>query len=236
MSAWHDVLKWVDPEDVDILQRLPADLRGDYLSVLFKDFIVNRDHTEVTVCRAGCLEALQRHQPALTERQHEALVLYLDASASGRRDRTAYVGQQMGISQRAASGLITRAGEKAAKMFYIAEFSPYKSSKRDSFPITKRDVQSWMRSHPRECAGAGRPETYAPRIEQQVSACLGETRGDHALCWSCYQVYGVRGEWADWLIARAAAIAKSHRKDAIEALMRDPNYAGIDLDDWTIAA
>jgi hypothetical protein len=221
-------LKWVDLLDFTQLsstQRSAAKL--DILHTIFDDLLVDRP-THVAACIRGYLSAERlslRYVPELTERQEEAVRVRSEALQLGRRDIQVYISEKMGISQPAVSMLLQRADEVLeAKMLYSAPIFGENIEQGDQLPPAEEArVQAWMLSHPRRCAGYGRPEVKLNgRI---IPECKGHAPMNRALCWDCRQVYGTRDSWGEreqWLDFLVRDIAREHRQNAIEAIRRQP--------------
>ena len=104
----------------------------------------------------------------------------------------------------------------------------YRPPERILPPKEKRLIDAWMMAHPRECAGYGRPAVnlHGARIE----ACVGTTTRNRPLCYGCLKVYGIAGEWDNWLTFKVRDIAKEHRANAIADLFRQDKFSQMDDD------
>lgn len=208
----------IDYDDWLELRYLDLDVKIARLRDLLADRLVNRP-AEFAAFKRAYLQSERRlsgNARELTRRQEQALRARSEAMRLGRKDIQAYVARCLGVSQPAASMLLTRADARLeAKMLYSGELFQI-MTEPEYLPQNQQLIKAWMVTHARECAGYGRPEER--RGKHVIPACKGETRNNHALCWDCRQVYGF--EWPDWLHFRVRDIEREYRQAAVDALMR----------------
>ena len=213
--------RWLDDEDLG-----PDEKRRAY--TFFRDMLVNRE-TEFQALFNLFLKArwyINTGMKALTTRQEQAVEYAIEAMRMGKNEAR-YVAMKLGVHLSNAYRLLERADYKAK----IANFSRIvESISRESATISWRPkpelIQRKMASMSRQCACSG------------TQGCKGKTRGDYALCWSCMQKHGLRGEWEDngvaWILPEAQRIQTQHRRDAINELYEDFHAGRIDAPVMTV--
>ena len=160
-----------------------------------------------------------------TSRQQQAVEYAIEAMYRGK-NAAKYVALKLGVHISNAYRLLERADFRAK----IANFERFLHSiSRDvsiSWTPTEDQVRNKMASMPRLCAGSG------------TGSCAGTTRGDHSLCWNCYQTYGIRGEWpprqAKWLEPEVRRIENEHRIAALNALYEDYRSGTIEIEETAL--
>jgi hypothetical protein len=126
----------------------------------------------------------------------------------------------LGVSHQAASRLLREADAKLeAKMLQIVSSNVSIVDAEQFTPANKQAIERWMKSHPRQCAGDGRPSTR--KGSTIIPACHHKVHNNYELCHPCYQVYGNRGDgWPEWLTAQVNSIRREHYQNAVEAILR----------------
>jgi hypothetical protein len=208
-ALWYkNQYAFIDPAD------LPDEAKRQGYQ-FFRDVLVNRP-TEFQALFKLFLAARRGFDTvhkAFTTRQERAVAYAIEALRMGKL-ATRYVAEKLGIGIRAAQRLLKRA-DYEAKMFAFGRYvqSVSKDVAQNLWTPKPEHIKRQMAAMPRICAGSG------------TEGCHGHTRGDYALCWSCLQKYGLRGEWEDsgvsWLLPEARRIEAEHRKAAINALYED---------------
>lgn len=208
---WKNPFRFLDVEDFHLGEEHAEVLARMAARVAFKDMIVNRS-VEGRVLFDLFMRALgnlDTSQFDLTARQQAAVNHAISAVQMGVNPAK-HVAQQLGITVRAAYYMLNRADVKL-KMFNFGELVHDIDSVENDvmWQPTRNQVRSKMAHLPRRCAAHGSTD------------CKGTTGGTFALCYSCYQKYGIRGEWPEWLYTEANALETEHRELAINELYRE---------------
>ncbi len=218
---WLQPWRWVDHEDWLEVLNLTDEFKPGRIREILQDMIVERG-TELAVFVRNYIRAenyVGGKARELTRRQEQAVRARSEALLSGRSDVHLYVAHQLGIKRSTATELLARADARLeAKILHNAQENAYISSDVEFTPASKRAIEVWMKSHPRQCAGDGEPSTRKGNLV--IPACEGHTHGSYELCHPCYKRFGNRGIWPDWLYARVNSIRREHYDNAIEELMR----------------
>lgn len=219
---WLQPWRWVDTEDWLEIKEIPDEFKAARLREILQDMIVNRS-AELKVFVRNYLRAesyVSGKSRELTRRQEQAVRARSEAMLRGRTDVVMYVGHELGISHQAASRLLREADTRLeVKMLQNDPPTPYIVGVDDFTPADEQIIKKWMKSHPRQCAGSGRPSTRKGSVI--IPACEGKVHGNYELCYSCYQVYGNRGAgWEQWLEKQVNAISREHYQNAVEAILR----------------
>lgn len=219
---WLQPWRWIDHEDWLEVQALADELKPGRLREILEDKIVNRS-PELKVFIRNYLRAenfVGGKERELTRRQEQAVRARSEAMLRGRTDIHLYVAHELGISRATATQLLMRADEKLeAKILHIADSTPYVLEVDGFTPASRQVIKKWMKSHPRQCAGSGRPSTRKGSVI--IPACEGHVHGNYELCYHCYKVYGNRGSnWETWLEKQVNAISREHYQNAVEAILR----------------
>lgn len=219
---WLQPWRWVDHEDWLEINDIPDEFKNARLREILQDMIVNRS-AELRVFIRNYRRAenfVGGKARELTRRQEQAVRARSEALLRGRTDVHLYVAHELGISRATATQLLARADERLeAKILHNDLSTPYIVGVDDFTPADEQVIKKWMKSHPRQCAGSGRPSTRKGSVI--IPACEGKVHGNYELCYGCYQVYGNRGAgWEQWLEKQVNAISREHYQNAVEAILR----------------
>lgn len=201
---WKHPLKFLDSED------LYSDNPKDKAAAFFRDMIADRP-TEFAVLMSMFLRAyynMDDVRAKLTARQTVAVGYAVDAIEQGVNPAT-YVADNLEITFQAAYQLLNRA-DKKVKMLNFSQLVHYKNSNETlNWTPTRQQIKSKMATMERRCAAHG------------WKGCAGKTRGCNVLCFNCYSIFGIHGEWPEWLASEVKSLENEHRAAAIETLYRE---------------
>lgn len=192
--------KFLDADDLE----LENPRRSAYL--FFHDLLVNRP-TEFAALFGLFLAANQHAE--FTRKQQEAARLAIEAMIENKNPAR-HIAAAKQVSAQAAYQMLGRI-DKKAKMLNFQPSVPvyYETDDLLGWQPTRQQIRKRVRSQPYECPGLGTPQ------------CEGTAPKGFTLCYSCYQAYGLRGDWDNWLLMEVRDAEKRRYAEARNALYQE---------------